>query len=123
MTKNGYYQVLRIRTEATAEEIEAAFRREKREYEREGRAFKGARAMELTEAYEVLSDETRRRAYDEEQNRPVMTMDQLEEKVEREHVRTNFDRLIDDFVENPLREVLYFIFLLILVLISKRLLG
>ena len=79
--------------------------------------------MELTEAYEVLSDETRRRAYDEEQNRPVMTMDQLEEKVEREHVRTNFDRLIDDFVENPLREVLYFIFLLILVLISKRLLG
>lgn len=120
MTKNGYYKILRIRTDATAEEIEAAFRREKREYEREGRAFKGARAMELTEAYEVLSDETRRRAYDEEQNRPVMTMDQLEEKVEREHVRTNFDRLIDDFLENPLREALYFLLMLIFVLVVRR---
>lgn len=120
MTKNGYYKILRIRTDATAEEIEAAFRREKREYEREGRAFKGARAMELEEAYGVLSDVARRQAYDEEQTRPVLTMDQLEEKVQREHAKTNFDRLIDDFLENPLREALYFFLVLIFVLVVRR---
>ena len=120
MTKNGYYKLLRIRTDATAEEIEAAFRREKREYEREGRAFKGARAMELEEAYGVLSDAAKRQAYDEEQTRPVLTMDQLEEKVQREHAKTNFDRLIDDFLENPLREALYFLLMLIFVLVVRR---
>lgn len=118
MKKNGYYTVLKINTDASAEEIKAAFWREQRAYELEGRPFNDSRAGELTEAYEVLSDAASRSSYDEHQGRAAMTMEELEQKVQEGHVRNRFDVMVDCFAENPLRELgllilAIFIFLLI----------
>lgn len=63
MKKNGYYTVLHITPGATQEEIEAAYQRERKAYDLEGRGAHDLRARELEEAYEVLADEERRRCY------------------------------------------------------------
>lgn len=119
MKKNGYYTVLHIPPDATQEEIETAYRRERKAYELEGRAFRDSRARELEEAYEVLSDEERRRSYDENQNRAVMTMEELEQKAQENHAKTRFESMVDAFIENPLEMLALTVLALLLVLATR----
>lgn len=63
------YEILGVRPDATAEEIRAAFRRQAREYHPdrfvgEARLRAEQRFQRVTEAYNTLSDEARRRRYD-----------------------------------------------------------
>ena len=120
MKKNGYYTILHLNPDAAPEEIEAAFQREKRWYEMEGRAFRGPRAKELAEAYGVLSDADKRKCYDAEQDRSVMTMEELEQKVREDYPETRLERLINDAVENPWKELLIFLLALLAFIISRK---
>lgn len=63
------YEILGVSPEASAEELRAAFRRQARElhpdrYVGEARARAEQRFQRVTEAYNTLSDEERRRRYD-----------------------------------------------------------
>ncbi len=64
-----YYDTLGIASTATAEEIKAAYRRLARKYhpDRNKEADAEARFKEVGQAYDTLSDEQKRRAYDFEQ--------------------------------------------------------
>ncbi|MDI3342011.1 MAG: molecular chaperone DnaJ [Sphaerobacter sp.] len=64
--KRDYYEVLGVSRTATAEEIRRAYRRLARKYHPDVNREDGAeeRFKEINEAYEVLSDEERRAAYD-----------------------------------------------------------
>lgn len=66
-----YYAILQVDPRAEPEVVEAAYRRLSRKYHPDisGEADAGHRMRELNEAYEVLSDPARRRAYD--RRRPV----------------------------------------------------
>ena len=61
-----YYAILQVHLRAEPEVIEAAYRRLSRKYHPDvsGEADAGQRMRELKEAFEVLSDPARRRAYD-----------------------------------------------------------
>jgi len=61
-----YYAILQVHPRAEPEVIEAAYRRLSRKYHPDvtGQADAGQRMRELNEAFEVLSDPARRRAYD-----------------------------------------------------------
>lgn len=62
-----YYQILGVKTEASAEEIKKAFRRLAKRYHpdaRPGDAPAAERFKEINEAYSVLSDEEKRKQYD-----------------------------------------------------------
>ena len=61
-----YYSILQVDPRAEPEVIEAAYRRLSRKHHPDvsGNAEAGQRMRELNEAYEVLSDPVRRRAYD-----------------------------------------------------------
>ena len=61
-----YYAILQVHPRAEPEVIEAAYRRLSRKYHPDvsGEADAGQRMRELNEAFEVLSDPARRRAYD-----------------------------------------------------------
>ena len=120
MKKNGYYTILHLNPDAAPEEIDAALQREKRWYEMEGRAFNDQQAKELTEAYMVLSDADRRKCYDAEQSRAVMTMAELEQKVRQDHRKTRLEQLADDIAENPLKELLIFLLALLTFIISRK---
>lgn len=120
MKKNGYYTILHLNPDVAPEEIDAAFQREKRWYEMEGRAFNDQQAKELTEAYMVLSDADRRKCYDAEQSRAVMTMEELEQKVRQDHRKTRLEQLVDDIAENPLKELLIFLLALLTFIISRK---
>jgi len=64
--KRDYYDVLGVRRDASAEEIRRAYRRLARQYHPDVNKDPEAeeRFKEINEAYEVLSDEQRRAAYD-----------------------------------------------------------
>jgi hypothetical protein len=71
-----YYAILQVHPRAEPEVIEAAYRRLSRKYHPDvsGQADAGRRMRDLNEAFEVLSDPARRRAYDRAQSfggRPV----------------------------------------------------
>ena len=121
MKKNGYYTILKIDTDASMEEIELAFQREQRQCMLEDKTPKDPHFKELLEAYEVLSDEDRRRSYDESQNQPVLNMKELEEKVLADHGETRFSRMIDHPIEPPssYSELLIIILLFILAVLSR----
>jgi curved DNA-binding protein CbpA len=83
-----YYAILQVHPRAEPEVIEAAYRRLSRKYHPDvsGQADAGQRMRELNEAFEVLSDPTRRRAYDRHRffesrpasaSRPVSVQDLL----------------------------------------------
>ena len=61
-----YYAILQVHPRAEPEVIEAAYRRLSRKYHPDvaGQADAGQRMRDLNEAFEVLSDPARRRAYD-----------------------------------------------------------
>lgn len=64
--KRDYYEVLGVSRDASADEIKKAFRRLARQYHPDVNKEKGAEATfkEINEAYEVLSDDQKRAAYD-----------------------------------------------------------
>ena len=69
-TKRDYYEVLGVARTASGEEIKRAYRRLAMKYhpdraDASGKAESEAMFKECAEAYEVLSDDTKRRRYDQ----------------------------------------------------------
>lgn len=87
-------------------------------YDMSGKAFHDRRAKELREAYEVLSDEEKRKEYDKEQEKTVLTMEELYEKIERETPRTRVDDLIDQGQKDPLGLFIMIVAMFFLALIT-----
>lgn len=67
MSKRDYYEVLGINKEATDKEIKKAFRKLAKEYHPDHNKAADAeeKFKEVSEAYEVLSDDSKRNAYDQ----------------------------------------------------------
>ena len=65
-----YYAILQVHPRAEPEVIEAAYRRLSRKYHPDvrGQADAGQRMRELNEAFEILGDPARRRAYDRQRS-------------------------------------------------------
>jgi len=66
--EKDYYAVLGVSKDASASEIKKAYRKLAREFHPDANAGDGAaeeRFKEISEAYDVLSDQTKRREYDE----------------------------------------------------------
>jgi molecular chaperone DnaJ len=67
-SKRDYYEVLCVSREATSDELRKAYRREAMKHHPDRNAGDGtaeARFKEVNEAYQVLSDEQKRRMYDQ----------------------------------------------------------
>ena len=66
MQYKDYYKILGVPRSASAEEIKRAYRKLAREFHPDKNAAKGAedRFKEINEAYEVLGEAEKRRAYD-----------------------------------------------------------
>lgn len=64
--KRNYYRVLGVSKKASIGEIRSAYRQRALELHPDVSGFDSGPFIELREAYEVLADPTRRRAYDEE---------------------------------------------------------
>ncbi len=67
MEKRDYYEILGVGKESTLQEIKKAYRKLAREYHPDHNKEEGAdgKFREVQEAYEVLSDESKRKAYDQ----------------------------------------------------------
>lgn len=67
MTQKSYYEVLGISQSATADEIKRAYRKLAKQYHPDMNPAKDAevKMKEINEAYEVLSDTTKRQQYDQ----------------------------------------------------------
>jgi len=101
-----YYAILQVHLRAEPEVIEAAYRRLSRKYHPDvsGEADAGQRMRELNEAFEVLSDPARRRAYD--RHRP------FEGRPAPARMPVGF--------QDPLKPLLSYVGLAILVVLSIR---
>ena len=67
-SKREYYEVLCVSREATSDELRKAYRREAMKHHPDrnpGDASAEAKFKEVNEAYQVLSDEQKRRIYDQ----------------------------------------------------------
>ncbi|HHY59980.1 MAG TPA: DnaJ domain-containing protein, partial [Clostridia bacterium] len=68
MAKRDYYEILGVPRDATQEEIKKAYRKLARQYHPDvnpGNKEAEEKFKEITEAYEVLSDEKKRAQYDQ----------------------------------------------------------
>src|ERR1700722_21006048 len=67
-SKREYYEVLSVTREVTSDELRKAYRREALKHHPDrnpGDAAAESKFKEVNEAYQVLSDETKRRVYDQ----------------------------------------------------------
>ena len=64
MAKRDYYEVLEVQRGASADEIKKAFRKLARKYHPDAGGDE-AKFKEINEAYEVLSDDKKRKLYDQ----------------------------------------------------------
>ena len=68
MSKRDYYEVLGVEKTATADEIKKAYRKLAKKYHPDANSDNKEEAekkfKEIAEAYEVLSDDTKRKQYD-----------------------------------------------------------
>lgn len=63
--QKNYYEILEVESDATVEELKTAYRRLARKYHPDIAGNEGVEKFkEITEAYETLSDETKRKRYD-----------------------------------------------------------
>ena len=63
--QKNYYEILGVNSDATAEELKSAYRRLARTYHPDIAGESGVEKFkEITEAYETLSDDTKRKRYD-----------------------------------------------------------
>ena len=67
MNKRDYYEILGVNKDAKKEEIKKAYRKLVKKYHPDVSKEEGTeeKFKEVQEAYEVLSDETKRKAYDQ----------------------------------------------------------
>lgn len=107
MKKNGYYHILRVKADASAGEIETSYQRIKSACSEEENSLDEEEAELLEEAHRILTDEGLRRLYDEEQAKRPMSIEELNEKVDRDarkmHPRNNIMVLFDDFMTKDSR--------------------
>ena len=67
MNKRDYYEILGIEKSASAKEIKSAYRKLAKQYHPDRNKQEGAESKfkEVQEAYEILSDERKKAAYDQ----------------------------------------------------------
>ena len=88
-----HYAILGISPTATPEAIKAAYRRKANLYHPDKNSAEGAalRFREVLDAYEVLSDEGRRKAYDDNRRRSLI---EHPETVAQEIWKNTIDRAV-----------------------------
>lgn len=127
MEDKDYYKILGIHKVATTKEIKSAYRRLAKKYHPDlNPIYKDDPEMfrEITEAYDVLSDENKRRAYDRREETPRQYMEEREYRQERKESvkKKDFVTTLLDFFKYMVREKVFVgaIFLSLYIIISQK---
>lgn len=102
LEKNAYYKILNVKKDAAPEQIDAAYQKQKAAYQEATGDHDEEVLLLLEEAHQILSDENLRRSYDEEQAKRPISMEELNEKVDKDARKmgrkNNIYLLMEDFV-------------------------